>query len=227
MCKLNLNDTIYTRMMLGRIFHIPNIFQVIVAENISEMGLLHLVVQVTSLLQLVQGGRWVFLGGFTGLEEGGDRVGEINTDNDVDGGVEDDAGDDVEDGFENFCSFCGGHHVVIWLPKASGHVELLELSGNNANQEKSKFGDRFLNNTSFELMFQSCNVQNESKIEIFEDCFFRFEWCSGNFSKAPIDLGGHTMSEVGIQLKSNSILHNPFLTQIKTFRFKLVLVPNI
>ena len=99
-------------MMLGRIFHIPNIFQVIVAENISEMGLLHLVVQVTSLLQLVQGGRWVFLGGFTGLEEGGDRVGEINTDNDVDGGVEDDAGDDVEDGFDNFCSFCG-HHVVI------------------------------------------------------------------------------------------------------------------
>ena len=76
------------------------------AENISEMGLLHLVVQVTSLLQLVQGGRWVFLGGFTGLEEGGDRVGEINTDNDVDGGDEDDAGDDFEDGFDNFCSFC-------------------------------------------------------------------------------------------------------------------------
>ena len=103
-------------------------------------------------------------------------------------------------------------------------MELLELSGNNANQEKSKFGDRFLNNTSFELMFQSYDVQNESKIEIFEDCFFRFEWCSGNFSKAPIDLGGHTMSEVGIQLKSNSILHNQFLTQIKTFCFKLVLV---
>ena len=53
------------------------------------MGLLHFV-QVTSLLQLVEGGRWVFLGGFTGLEEGGDRVGETNNDVDVDGGVEDD-----------------------------------------------------------------------------------------------------------------------------------------
>ena len=33
--------------------------------------------------------------------------------------------------------------INLWLSKASGHVELLELSGNNANQEKSKFGDRF------------------------------------------------------------------------------------
>ena len=41
------------------------------------MGLLHFV-QVTSLLQLVEGGRWVFLGGFTGLEEGGDRVGAVS-----------------------------------------------------------------------------------------------------------------------------------------------------
>ena len=76
----------------------------ITAENISEMGLLHLV-QAISLLQLVQGGRWVFLGGFTGLEEGGERVGEINNDNDVDGDVGDDADDDVEDGVDNFCSF--------------------------------------------------------------------------------------------------------------------------
>ena len=45
------------------------------AANISEMGLLQKIVQVTSLLPaLVQGGRWVFLGGFTGLEEGGHRV---------------------------------------------------------------------------------------------------------------------------------------------------------
>ena len=76
------------------------------------------------------------------------------------------------------------------------------------------------------LCFNLAMSKMSPKLRFFEDCFFRFEWCSGNFSKAPIDLGGHTMSEVGIQLKSNSILHNHFLTQIKPFRFKLVLVPN-
>ena len=44
--------------------------------HFPDMGLLHLV-QVTTLLPLVQGGRWVFLGGFSGLEEGGDRVREF------------------------------------------------------------------------------------------------------------------------------------------------------
>jgi len=113
------------------------------------MGLLHLV-QVTTLLPLVQGGRWVFLGGFSGLEEGGDR--------------------------------------------ASGHVELLELTGNNANQEKSKFADRF-------------------------------EWCSGNFSKAPIDLGGHTMSEVNVISYVNSKVGNAdFVSGHHTTQFHRILV---
>ena len=84
---------------------------IIKVTPISEMGLFHQLVQLISLLPaLVQGGRWVFLGGFSGLEEGGERVGEINKDHDVDGDVgddvEDDAGDDVEDGVRDFSSFC-------------------------------------------------------------------------------------------------------------------------
>ena len=82
-------------------------------KQILEMGPLHLV-QVISLLPLVQGGRWVFLGGFTGLEEGGDRVGETNNDVDVDGGVEDDTRDDVEDAVDHFCSFCCQRLLVMW-----------------------------------------------------------------------------------------------------------------
>ena len=39
-----------------------------------------------------------------------------------------------------------GERICCWRydikSKASGHVELLELTGNNANQEKSKFADR-------------------------------------------------------------------------------------
>ena len=103
--------------------------------NISDMGLLHLV-QVTTLLPLVQGGRWVFLGGFSGLEEGGHRVGDPlhdHLDDDADVSFDVDADDDDAGDFNSFHNFT----------KASGHVELLELSGNNANQEKTKFGDRF------------------------------------------------------------------------------------
>ena len=62
----------------------------------------------------------------------------VDADVDIDGDANDDdvgIGGDVDDDFGHFNSFC--------LSKASGHVELLELSGNNANQEKTKFGDRF------------------------------------------------------------------------------------
>ena len=57
----------------------PNMFvaiRLLCETHFPDMGLLHLV-QVTTLLPLVQGGRWVFLGGFSGLEEGGDRVREF------------------------------------------------------------------------------------------------------------------------------------------------------
>ena len=37
---------------------------------------------------------------------------------------------------------------------------------------------------------------------IINNVIGRFEWCSGNFSKAPIDLGGHTMSEVSTNVMS-------------------------
>lgn len=58
---------------LGLVFEEIRLF---CKTHFPEMVLLHLV-QVTTLLPLVQGGRWVFLGGFSGLEEGGDRVREF------------------------------------------------------------------------------------------------------------------------------------------------------
>ena len=39
-------------------------------------------------------------------------------------------------------------------------------------------------------------------MDIINNVLGRFEWCSGNFSKAPIDLGGHTMSEVSTNVMS-------------------------
>lgn len=76
-----------------------------------------------SLLPGCLAGSWIFLGGYSGLEEGQER--------------------------------------------ASGYTELLTLKGNTAAQERAKYTDRF-------------------------------EWCAGNFSRAPIDLGGHIMAEVNV-----------------------------
>ena len=49
--------------------------------------------------------------------------------------------------------------------------------------------------TGYNLIFQQ-GFQQGPKMDTIKNVPRRFEWCSGNFSKAPIDLGGHTMSEV-------------------------------
>ena len=185
------------------------------------MGLLHQLVQVTSLLPaLVQGGRWVFLGGFSGLEEGGDRVGEINNDHDVDGDVgddvEDDAGDDVEDGVRDFSSFCYDLIAKGFWPCRAFGVDREQCKSGEKQVWRQVPKLKVLLGMFFCLGF---NLAMRLSPKLRFALLFRFEWCSGNFSKAPIDLGGHTMSEV---VTKKSFLFD----YLRLFRLELTFIQN-